>query len=243
MKAMILAAGLGTRLRPLTYKTPKALIEISGMTMLEIAARRLIKAGVDEIIINTSYLSDSVREFLKAKNNFGIRVEVSHEEELLDTGGGLKKAAWFFDNAKPFFLYNADIFCDMDLKSMYEHHVRNGSLATLAVKDRMSDSYFLFDDELLLRGLLSSKRKTISTGGNDAGEFKKLAFSGIHVLSPDIFSKLKETGVFSIIEPYLRLAREGEKIRGFRMDDSFWQDMGSIKKLEELKKTINNIEI
>lgn len=245
MKAMILAAGLGTRLRPLTNRIPKALIEINGMAMLEIAARRLIKAGVNEIIINTSYLSDSVKEFLKAKNNFDIRVEISHEEELLDTGGGLKKAAWFFDEAEPFFLYNADIFCDMNLMEMYDCHIQKGALATLAVKERMSDSYFLFDDEMLLRGLLSSKRKIISVGENDAGKFKKLAFSGIHVLSPDIFSKLKEDGVFSIIEPYLRLAREGGQIRGFRMDDSFWRDMGSMEKLEELKKqtSINGLKI
>ncbi len=245
MKAMILAAGLGTRLRPLTNTVPKALIEINGMAMLEIAARRLIKAGVNEIIINTSHLSGSVREFLKAKNNFGIRVEISHEEELLDTGGGLKKAEWFFDDAKPFFLYNADIYCDMDLSEMYDCHIQKGVLATLAVKERVSDSYFLFDDELLLRGLLSSKRKIISAAENDAGKFKKLAFSGIHVLSSDVFSKLKENGVFSIVEPYLRLAREGAEIRGFRMDDSFWRDMGSMEKLEELKKqtAINGLKI
>lgn len=234
MKAMILAAGLGTRLRPLTDSLPKALMQINGMTMLEIAIRRLIKAGFDELIINTHHFSDKIEKFLKDKDNFGIRIEISYEEKLLDTGGGLKKAAGFFDGNKPFALYNADIYCDMDLKAMYEDHIQKGSLVTLAVKERESNSYLLFDDDLILKGLLSSKRKT----DDNADNLSKLAFSGIHIISPEFFSKMTEEGKFSIIEPYLRLAREGAKIRGFRMDDFFWRDMGSLEKLEELRKYI-----
>ena len=244
MKAMILAAGLGTRLRPLTNTIPKALVDINGMAMLEIAIRRLIKAGFDELIINTHHFADKIEEFLKDNDNFGIRIEISHEEELLDTGGGLKKASWFFDDDKPFALYNADIFCDMDLKRMYEEHVRKGALATLAVKERKSGSYLLFDNEMLLKGILSSKRQ--DTGfKNDSEDLTELAFSGIHIISPKLFSEMKEDGVFSIIEPYLRLARQGAKIRGFRMDNYYWRDMGSMEKLEELKRCtkINGIKI
>jgi NDP-sugar pyrophosphorylase family protein len=243
MKAMILAAGLGTRLRPLTDTLPKALMDINGMAMLEVAIRRLIKAGFNEVIINTHYFADKIEKFLKDKDNFGIRIEISYEEELLDTGGGLKKAAWFFDDNKPFALYNADIYCDMDLKTMYEEHIQKDSLVTLAVKERDSSSYLLFDKDLILKGLLSSKRK-IDFEAN-AANFTKLAFSGIHIVSPNFFSEMKEEGVFSIIEPYLRLARQGAKIRGFRMDGAFWRDMGSLEKLEELRKYIdvNGIKI
>ena len=145
---MILAAGLGTRLRPLTNALPKALMDINGMTMLEIAIRRLIKSGFDELIINTHHFANKIEEFLKEKDNFGIRIEISYEEDLLDTGGALKKAAWFFDDDKSFALYNADIYCDMDLKSMYEEHLQKESLVTLAVKERKSGSYLLFDNDL-----------------------------------------------------------------------------------------------
>ena len=243
MKAMILAAGLGTRLRPLTNTIPKALVDINGMAMLEIAIRRLIKAGFDELIINTHHFAGKIEEFLNAKNNFGIKIKLSYEEELLDTGGGLKKASWFFNDNKPFALYNADIYCDMDLKSMYEEHIRKGSLATLAVKERESNSYLLFDKDLILKGLLSSKRKT--DFNDNADNLIKLAFSGIHIISPEFFSEMKEEGIFSIIEPYLRLARQGVKIRGFKTDNSFWRDMGGLEKLEELRKyvVVNDIKI
>ncbi|MCG2725407.1 MAG: nucleotidyltransferase family protein [Elusimicrobia bacterium] len=237
MKAMILAAGLGTRLRPLTNTMPKALVEINGAAMLEIAIRRLIEAGFDELIINTHHFAGKIEKFLKDNDNFGIRIEISHEEELLDTGGGLKKAAWFFSGDKPFALYNADVFCDMDLKKMYEEHIQKGSLATLAVKERKSNSYLLFDNEMLLKGILSSKRQNTDFK-NNIEDFTKLAFCGIHIISPRFFSKMEEDGVFSIIKPYLRLAREGAEIRGFRIDDYFWRDMGSIEKLEELKKLV-----
>ncbi|MBU2530831.1 MAG: nucleotidyltransferase family protein [Elusimicrobia bacterium] len=235
MKAMILAAGLGTRLRPLTNTAPKALMDINGMTMLEMAIRRLIKAGFDELIVNTHHFAEKIEKFLKDKNNFDIKIELSYEEELLDTGGGLKKAAWFFDDNKPFALYNADIYCDMDLRSMYEDHIQKESLVTLAVKERKSNSYLLFDEEMLLKELLSSKRKHPDIK-DDIENYVKLAFSGIHIISPKFFSKMTEDGAFSIIEPYLRLVREGAEIRGFRMDDYFWRDMGSLEKLEELKK-------
>src|SRR5580700_7129334 len=138
MKAMILAAGLGTRLRPLTDDRPKALVEINGRTMLEITLSRLRSFGVREVIINVHYFADMIVDYLRANDNFGMRMEISREEILLDTGGGLKKAAHFFleasgDFEKPFILHNVDVLSTVDLLRMAHFHEENRSLATLAV--------------------------------------------------------------------------------------------------------------
>jgi NDP-sugar pyrophosphorylase family protein len=153
MKAMILAAGLGTRLRPLTDKRPKALVEIAGRTLLEITLSRLRAFGIREAIINVHHFADMILEYLKANDNFGMRIEVSREEVLLDTGGGLKKAAWFFleDSSRleePFILHNVDVISTIDLD--------NQPLATLAVQDRETSRYLLFNEHLQLCGRRSS---------------------------------------------------------------------------------------
>src|SRR2546429_1547339 len=145
MKAMILAAGLGTRLRPLTDNRPKALVEIAGRTMLEITLVRLRSFGIREVIVNVHHFADLVIEYLKAHGNFGMRIEISREDVLLDTGGGLKKAAWFFEGSTdPFILHNVDVLSTIDLHRMVKFHVENDSLATLAMKDRKSSRYLLF---------------------------------------------------------------------------------------------------
>ena len=166
MKAMILAAGLGTRLRPLTDNRPKALAEINGRTLLEITISRLRSFGVNEVIINVHHLADQVIDYLKSKNNFGIRIEISREEILLDTGGGLKKAAWFFleDSNRshsnrlddPFLLHNVDVISTIDLRRMLQFHSENHALATLAVQSRESSRQLLFNDQLHLCGRSSS---------------------------------------------------------------------------------------
>src|SRR5258706_3896685 len=157
MKAMILAAGLGTRLRPLTNDRPKALVELAGRTLLEITLARLRAFGIREVIINVHHFADLVVEYLKAHDDFGMRVEVSREETLLDTGGGLKKAAWFFlENAKrseePFILHNVDVLSTIDLDRMMRFHTENKALATLAVQERETSRYLLFDEQLQLCG-------------------------------------------------------------------------------------------
>jgi NDP-sugar pyrophosphorylase family protein len=157
MKAMILAAGLGTRLRPLTDTRPKALVELSGRTLLEITLTRLRTFGVTEVIVNVHHLADMVTDYLKSHKNFGMRIEISREEVLLDTGGGLKKAAWFFleDSSRldePFFLHNVDVISTLDLSAMLQFHNENHALATLAVQSRETSRYLLFDDHLQLRG-------------------------------------------------------------------------------------------
>ena len=161
MKAMILAAGLGTRLRPLTDDRPKALVEINGRTLLEITLSRLRSFGVREAIVNVHHFADLIVEYLKTNDNFGMRIEVSREEALLDTGGGLKKAAHFFveDSVKdsgrskePFIVHNVDVLSTIDLRRMVQFHIENQALATLAVQNRKTSRYLLFDDRLQLCG-------------------------------------------------------------------------------------------
>ena len=230
MKAMILAAGLGTRLRPLTSDRPKALVEIGGRTLLEIALCRLRKFGVSEVIVNTHHYADRMVEYLKANHNFGMRVEVSREEELLDTGGGLKKAAPFFledggSLQEPFILHNVDVLSTIDLGRMMRFHMEQDALATLAVQERQTSRYLLFDECGQLCG-----RRTGRDGENElvrsARQTQALAFSGIHVISPRLFAKMHEEGAFSIIASYLHLAARGEKIVAFRADAYYWRDLG-----------------
>src|SRR5437867_1995243 len=194
MKAMVLAAGLGTRLRPLTDSRPKALVQIAGRTLLEITLERLRASGIDELIINVHHFADMIVEYLETRNNFGMHIEISREELLLDTGGGLKKAAWFFRNdAEPFVLHNVDVISTVDLHFMTEYHKDNRALATLAVQDRTTSRPLVFDNQLRLRG-----------------RGPGLAFAGIQVFSPQLLPKLTGDGVFSIINSYLRLTFDDE---------------------------------
>lgn len=226
MKAMVLAAGLGTRLRPLTNDRPKALVEIGGRTLLEITLRRLHSFGVTEAIVNTHNFAQMVADFLHA-HDFGMRIEISHEETLLDTGGGLKHAAWFFlegDTREPFLLHNVDVLSTIDLEAMVEFHREREAVATLAVQQRATSRPLLFDErgEFCGRRVGDAEPEIV----RPAGEMQTLAFSGIHVLSPKIFEKLSEEGAFSIIPAYLRMAGEGEKIVAFRADRWRWRDLG-----------------
>ena len=237
MKAMILAAGLGARLRPLTDTTPKALVDIGGATMLETILKRLAAAGVTEVIINTHHLAEKLTDFIQNKTRAGLKVEISRETFFpLETGGGLKKAAWFFKDGKPFFLYNCDIFTDMDLAAMFADHLKSGALATLAVKERQSARQLLFDPDLNLRGRSNINDDTVHWAGKPLKDPVKLAFSGVHVISPGIFPLMTESEVFSIMDVYLRLAGTGSKIKGFRMDGYYWQDIGSMEKLEAVRR-------
>ena len=239
MKAMILAAGLGTRLRPLTDTLPKALMDIGGVTMLETVLSRLASCGVTEVIVNTHHLADKLTDFIHNNNCAGVKIKISREAAFpLETGGGLKNAAWFFKDGGPFFLYNCDVFTDMDLSAMLADHLKNGALATLAVKERPSDRQLLFDESLSLRGRSNSKKGAAQWTGEPLKDPLKLAFSGIHVISPEIFPLITETGAFSITDVYLRLAGAGSKIRGFRMDGYYWQDIGSAEKLEAVRRWV-----
>ncbi|MCU1242531.1 MAG: hypothetical protein JWO71_3257 [Candidatus Acidoferrum typicum] len=230
MKAMILAAGLGTRLRPLTDGRPKALVEIAGRTLLEITLARLRSFDVREVIVNVHHFADQIVQYLKANTNFGMRIEISREEILLDTGGGMKKAAWFFledaaSRDEPFILHNVDVISTIDLVKMVEAHEASDALATLAVQRRESSRQLLFDRHLQLCGRRAGRDHEPEIV-RQSPRLEPLAFSGIHVISPRLLPMLTEEGVFSIIAPYLRLAGQGEQILGFRADEYYWRDLG-----------------
>lgn len=232
---MILAAGLATRLRPLTEGLPKALVDISGRTLLEITFERLRKYGVDEVIINVHHLAHMIIEYLKANDNFGIQVEVSHEHSLLDTGGGLKKAAWFFLEDpnrldEPFILHNVDVLSTIDLGRMLEFHSDSKALATLAVQERDTATCLVFDEQLQLL-----RRWSQIDGGKEilreSEQSQALAFTGIHVISPRLLQKITGKGKFSIIDAYLSLASRGCRIVAFRADEYSWRDVGNPESL------------
>jgi NDP-sugar pyrophosphorylase family protein len=234
MRAMILAAGLGTRLRPLTNDRPKALVEINGRTLLELTLARLRGCGVREVIVNVHHFAEMVVDYLKAKDNFGMRIEISREETLLDTGGGLKKAAWFFleENAEePFLLHNVDVISNIDFQGMLQLHHDSRALATLAVQERASSRQLLFDDDDRLCGRKSEGEA--AEMALSALTCHPRAFCGIHVISPRIFSLMTEAGVFPIVPAYLRLAGQGENIMAFRADEYYWRDVGSRESLQQ----------
>jgi len=225
MKAMVLAAGLGTRLRPLTDDRPKALVEVAGRTLLDITLARLRDFGIRDVIINLHHFADLVATYLKNHGDFGMNIEVSREDVLLDTGGGLKKAAWFFaHDSEPFLLHNVDVISTIDFAAMLRVHKQREALATLAVQDRQTSRYLLFDDQMRLCGRRS---------GDGAPEMARpcqwpqpLAFAGIHLISPRIFSLMSEEGVFPIVPCYLRLAAQDESVVAFRADQFYWRDLG-----------------
>jgi NDP-sugar pyrophosphorylase family protein len=232
MKAMILAAGLGTRLRPLTDDCPKALVEVAGRTLLEITISRLRTFGVREAIINVHHFADMVVDYLKANDNFGMRIQVSREEVLLDTGGGLKKAAYFFENStggdEPFILHNVDVLSTIDLGRMVQFHTERQALATLAVQARETSRYLLFDQQLQLCGRRAGRDQQAELV-RSSQQIEALAFSGIHVISPRLLAMITEEGAFSIITSYLRLAVQGESILAFRADEYRWRDLGKLE--------------
>jgi NDP-sugar pyrophosphorylase family protein len=244
MKAMVLAAGLGTRLRPLTNHRPKALVEVAGRTLLEITLNRLDHFRIRDVIINVHHYADMVVEYLDKHNNFGMNIAISREDELLDTGGGLKKAAPFFlddpeTREDPFVLYNVDVLSNIDVKRMAQIHRDREALATMAVQERETTRYLLFDSSLQLCGRRSGP------GGSaelvrPVPHFDAFAFSGIHVISPRFLTMLSEEGAFSIITSYLRLAEAGEKICAYRADEYYWRDMGKpenvVKATEDIRR-------
>jgi NDP-sugar pyrophosphorylase family protein len=236
MKAMVLAAGLGTRLRPLTDDRPKALVEIAGRTLLEITLERLKAFGVHEAIVNTHHFAEMIPAYLAKQDNFGMRIEISHEEVLLDTGGGLKKAAWFFledEIPQPFILHNVDVISTIDLGLMVQFHKAQNALATLAAQQRKTSRPLLFDDAGQFRGRGSTPASLTGLHDTAVGSqsFQELAFCGVHVISPGIFAKLNQTGAFSVIDAYLSLAARGEKIVAFRADAYRWRDLGRAEHL------------
>jgi NDP-sugar pyrophosphorylase family protein len=235
---MILAAGLGTRLRPLTDHTPKALLDVGGVPIIERVARRLIEAGADRLIINTAHLAQQIEDYVRARDGFGVETIFSREDPgPLETGGALLAAEPHFRGGAPFLLHNADILSAIPLGGMYAAHLAAGDpLASLAVLDRPTSRRLLFDDDGLLGRTDEGKGLDLRVRP-PAGEVRAVPFAGIHVISPRIFGLLTERGAFSILDPYLRLAGAGERILPFRVDGHTWIDIGRPEQLEEARQT------
>lgn len=242
MKAMIFAAGLGTRLRPLTENIPKALVRIHGRTMMDRVLEKLKSSGFDEVIINLNHHAGLIREYLSENKNFGLSISISDESDLLlDTGGGLKKARAFFNDGNPFLVHNIDILSNIDLRELYQFHLQYNPTATLALQSRKTDRVLLFDKDFNLAGW-----KNKATGKIKLPVPKEvvveMGFCGIHVISPEIFSHMKRDGVFSIIDTYMDLIPY-RSIKGFDVKDVYWADIGNHHDLAEVEKYFseNNI--
>jgi NDP-sugar pyrophosphorylase family protein len=243
MRAMIFAAGLGTRLRPLTDHRPKALVEVGGISLLEINIRRLIKLGVTDIIINVHHFADQIETFIAEKKAFGINIAFSDErEKLLDTGGGLKKAAWFFEKYKePFLVCNADVLSNIDLQSLINYHVNQKVIATYAVQRRETSRYMLHDANMQLYGWANIKSGDIKISRQARQQALKMyAFSTYQVLNPKIFKLMPEEEVFSMIDLYLKVARK-QPVLGWLHENDIWIDVGKPQAIEMAAGLLNQL--
>ncbi|MCX6229911.1 MAG: nucleotidyltransferase family protein [Bacteroidetes bacterium] len=232
MKAMLFAAGIGSRLKPLTDHRPKALVEFKGEPLINGVIRKLTSAGVTEIVVNLHHFADKLRDYLM-QQDFNVKIQYSDETEfLLDTGGGLKKAAKYFNDNQPFLVCNVDILSDIDLLKLYNQHIENKSLATLAVRNRKTSRYLLFDNNKELCGWENISTNELKLVKGSRTDLEALAFSGVQVVDPKIFSLLTEEGKFSIIDAYLRLSKS-EKVMAYIHNDDYWFDLGTVKQLQE----------
>lgn len=234
MKALIFAAGKGTRLKPFTDHHPKALAKVNGVPLLERNIQYLKGFGITDFVINIHHFGDQIVAFLKKNDNFGCKIEVSDESnELLETGGGLIFAKEFLNHREDFLIMNADILTKININDFVSYHKEIKDFATLAVSDRESSRKLLFNDDLVLRGWLN-----VQTGEQRLAEFNKgfrpLAFSGVHCINPVIFDKIKRKGKFSVMEEYLDLMHT-EKIHGF-VHDSVLIDVGRPESVIEAEK-------
>jgi len=240
VNAIIFAAGLGTRLKPLTNDRPKALVEVNGKSLLEHNIIKLKRAGFEHIVVNVHHFGQQIISFLKDHDNFGIDIKVSDERDLLlDTGGGIRKAMQMFADDEPVLIHNVDIISSVNLKEVYENHIERGSDATLCIAHRNTSRYLLFDEELRMRGWTN-----ISTG-EVKGEMAPLqfAFSGIHVVSKDLLAKLNEMPkeVFPIMEFYLSTCKNCI-YTGYNLpEDTKWVDCGKPESLEKAAQILDSL--
>lgn len=246
MKAMLFAAGKGTRLKPLTDTMPKALVPVGGIPLLERVIRKLIDSGCDEVVINVHHFAQQIIDFLIDKNFFGIKIGISDERrELLNTGGGLAKAAGFFNDNRPVIVHNVDILSTIDLRALYQAHLEGNAAATLAVSERPTSRYLLFDGTNHLQGWINEATGQTKPEGKtfDTDKMHKWAFSGIHIISPALLQILKtKRGKFSIIDFYL--AQCGNmKIEGRCMNDEKIIDVGKITTFDEANAFINEMRM
>jgi MurNAc alpha-1-phosphate uridylyltransferase len=232
MKAMIFAAGVGSRLKEHTRDTPKCLMDVGGKTMLEHVVDRLKGVGVSALAINTHHHAEKVADFVKSKSYFGLEVLVSYEPTLLDTGGGLRKVAPFFAQEEAFLIHNADIFSTIDLSALVEHHRSRRAIGTLAVMERPSKRGLYLDSHDHLVGWTQD-------GHAPPKEASLYSFSGVSVASHELFSHMEGDGAFSIIASYLSAARATHRVYGMNITGAEWTDIGTPEQLETLRKNLS----
>jgi NDP-sugar pyrophosphorylase family protein len=230
---MILAAGLGTRLRPLTHEVPKALVPVAGMPVLDHVARRVVAAGADRIVVNVSPHADLIREHILHRGGWGVDVRVSEEPDgPLETGGGLAAAAHLFRRDRPILVHNADILTDLDIAALFRAH-HPGALATLALRPASSARYLLFDAEGMVGyGAGGEERRARPPAGVE----RRLDYLGVQVVSPRLLDLMEETGKFSIFTPYMRLIRTGERVAGYDASHVRWTDIGTHEELARARR-------
>lgn len=244
---MIFAAGIGSRLRPITDSIPKALVPVAGVPMLQRTLLRLQSFGFNDVIINIHHFGQQIIDFLRANDNFGLNICVSDErDELLDTGGGILKARQFLEGDSPFLVHNVDILSDIDLNQVYQEHVESGADGTLLVSDRTTTRKLLFDKDMRLHGWLNHNTGEVKPDGFDYDpvRYRELAFEGIHVISPTLFRYMGEgtewQGKFSIIPFYLSVCQRLQ-LRGYELKDITWFDIGKPDTLRQANEYYQHI--
>jgi len=236
MKAMLMAAGLGTRLGKITESIPKVLVDINGKSLLRLAVERCASSGFGDIIINVHHFADTVEEEIGKLRKNGFNITISDERDLLlETGGGLFNARKFFDR-DPFLLYNADTITDLDLSSLYNYHLEKKGLATLAVRNRQGKRYLLVNNEGLLRGWCNKETGERIVAGEEEESLSEIAFSGIHIIEPEIFGYMA-SGIYTMTALYLQLA-SSHRIFTFRDDSGYWVNVGTPEDIEEARRIL-----
>ncbi|MDO5760218.1 MAG: sugar phosphate nucleotidyltransferase [Bacteroidota bacterium] len=243
MQGMIFAAGLGTRLQPKTLTTPKALIEVNGRTLLETVVDRMITSGIKQITINVHHFAQDIIDYIDSKK-FNCKILISDErEELLDTGGGLKKA-WqngLLDKDEDILVHNVDIISSIDFEKLHTYHRTHKNLVTLEVKERETSRYLLFDENKILCGReLANSQKVFS---RKYQKLYKYAFNGVHIVNPQILDDIALEGKFSIVDAYMDLSKKYNINYHLERKDVLWYDVGTIEKLETVDKILRSSSI
>jgi len=236
MKAIILAAGLGSRLNAITRETPKALVEVNGFTMLETVIRKLKDKGITEFLVNIHHFGQKIINFLDANNNFGVHISISDErEELLNTGGAILKARDFIHGKEDILIHNVDIFSDVNLLKMHNYHTEKNCMATLCIRKRDTKRYLLFDDYNNLNGWTNTATNEFKWVLEKPLQFHPFAFSGIYIINPEFVEKINQKGSFSIIDSWLEVAKH-DIVKGFIDKSTIWHDLGTIERITEAEK-------
>ncbi len=244
MKALILAAGFGTRLRPLTDTIPKPLVQIGSLTFLERAINYLKNFGVQEIAINSHYLAEKLENFIKQKKDWGVPIKIFFEPEISGVGGAIKNAANFLKDSDPFIVFNADILTDIDLNLAFNFFKKSQSLATLLVNNRKTQRPLLVDKNNYLVGHLDKTTKVQKLAvTNYEKPLKEVGFTGIHIVSPKIFDLMPKSAKFSVVDFYLDLVIQAHLINVLEFNEAYWQDVGTFERLKQTEADIRSGKI